>query len=137
MPTLRQRISENPNELQALIAQLLTPVVFEPDAGLVNRIVKIIRQSVPEDYHWPGNVRELEQCIRRICITGTYQGYSRIQKPSTGLLDEVKAEEVSAQELMQHYCQLLYDRHQSYEAVARIAKLDRRTVKKYLDATWE
>ncbi len=30
------------------------------------------------------------------------------------------------------YCRFLYDRHGSYEAVARITQLDRRTAKKYI-----
>jgi len=40
--------------------------------------------------------------------------------------------EISAQRLLQNYCQSLYECHGSYEAVARITQLDRRTVKKYI-----
>lgn len=39
---------------------------------------------------------------------------------------------MEASELMSAYCALLYQRFGTYEEVARRAKLDRRTVKKYL-----
>jgi hypothetical protein len=35
------------------------------------------------------------------------------------------SDESSAQSLLQNYCRFLYERHNSYEAVARITQLDR------------
>lgn len=131
MPSLHQRLKENPDELSQLIMGLLKRIVDNPDEQQAVRLEKQIRSSVPEHYQWPGNVRELEQCIRRICLTGRYsitmvQGY---QNDGFILPDN---NETSAQHLMQRYCRFLYDRHHSYEAVARITELDRRTVKKYI-----
>ena len=136
LPSLRERISENPNELRELIASLLHRVIESPEEGLADRIAIRIKEVVPKTYHWPGNVRELEQCIRQICITGTYQG----QALSTSMQDNViifqadsDGKHLTAQQLLQRYCQFLYNKHQSYETVARIVNLDRRTVKKYID----
>jgi DNA invertase Pin-like site-specific DNA recombinase len=40
---------------------------------------------------------------------------------------------LDADALLSDYCQLLYERHGTYEEVARRTKLDRRTVKAYLE----
>ena len=137
LPSLRQRIRENSNELHSLIARLLHRVIQTPNQELLNRIETKIHASIPPDYHWPGNVRELEQCIRRICLTGTYQA-----KPSPVNADDAatfylteSGGYISAQQLMHNYCQFLYEELGGFEAVARVAGLDRRTVKKYMD--WE
>ncbi|MDO9107067.1 MAG: sigma 54-interacting transcriptional regulator [Methylovulum sp.] len=135
LPSLQQRIRENPNELHSLIARLLSRVIQTPDEDLLNRIESKIRATVPPDYHWPGNVRELEQCIRRICLTGNYQ-----VKPLAAVCNDgfalYRADEggyLPAQQLMQNYCRFLYAELGGFEAVARVAGLDRRTVKKYID----
>ena len=136
MPSLRQRISENRTELRELIAGLLQRVIESPDEELIDRIDTRIHEVLPKDYHWPGNVRELEQCIRRICLTGTYQGQSlAIVKQANDAIFQADANGnyLSAQQLLQTYCRFLYDQHHSFETVARIANLDRRTVKKYID----
>ncbi len=39
---------------------------------------------------------------------------------------------LEAKELLKQYCHILYKRNGTYEEVARRAKLDPRTVKKYL-----
>lgn len=134
VPSLQQRLQENPEELQHLITCLLERVTNIPAPLLVARIEKYIRSAVPEHYAWPGNVRELEQCIRRICLTGHYTTLKNTQ-PSTqhnGFSLTENTGETSAQRLLQDYCRFLYERHNSYEAVARITRLDRRTVKKYI-----
>ena len=134
VPGLQQRLQENPEELRPLIAGLLKRVIDNPDRQLVARIEQRIRATVPEHYAWPGNVRELEQCIRRICLTGSYSvaGQSRLPDRQIGFVLSGDGDEISSQQLLQHYCRYLYDRHGSYEAVARITRLDRRTVKKYI-----
>jgi hypothetical protein len=133
VPSLQQRLRENPEELGNLIAGLLMRIIDAPDTQLVSRIEKRVLSTVPPDYHWPGNVRELEQCIRRICLVGHYKAAE--QTDSTGHNGFVVTEnsgEDSAQNLLKKYCDFLYQRHGSYEAVARITQLDRRTVKKYI-----
>lgn len=135
LPSLRERISQNPTELRALIARLLQRVIESPDDKLIDRIDNRINKTVPKDYHWPGNVRELEQCIRRICITGTYQGQvlAPVKKTDDSIFQaDAQGKYLSAQELLQRYCKFLYNQHNNLEKVARIAGLDRRTVKKYI-----
>jgi Sigma-54 interaction domain len=136
LPNLRERIRQNPLELRELIARLLHRVVEYPEAELVDRIEARIQKVVPKTYHWPGNVRELEQCIRRICITGSYQGQqlAPVKEANDAVFQaDSDGNYLSAQQLMQNYCRFLYEHHKSYETVARVAGLDRRTVKKYID----
>ncbi|MCL7422025.1 MAG: sigma 54-interacting transcriptional regulator [Methylobacter sp.] len=133
VPGLQQRLRENPAELTPLIAGLLKRVIDNPDRQLVARMETRIRAMVPEQYAWPGNVRELEQCIRRICLTGSYSVAEKNQLAegqAFGLPES--GAEPSAQELLRHYCRFLYEKHGSYEAVARITRLDRRTARKYV-----
>ncbi len=134
IPSLQQRVQENPEELNILISSLINRVVEQPDSHLISLIAKQIRNSVPKNYAWPGNVRELEQCIRRICLTGHC---SMTEKPRSISLNDCftvseNAGETSTQQLLQNYCRFLYERHNSYEAVARITQMDRRTVRKYI-----
>ncbi len=132
VPSLRQRLQENPKELRGLINNILNRVtdIFTP--ALVKRIEKYINTTVPKNYAWPGNVRELEQCIRRICLTGDYQIEQAQSQNKTGFVMTDNGGESTVQQLLQQYCQFLYERHESYEKVARITGLDRRTVKKYI-----
>ena len=134
IPSLQQRLQENPKELSNLIAGLLKKIIDKPDSRLISRIEKRIHTTVPIDYPWPGNVRELEQCIRRICLVGHYNITEKpiLNEENNGFILSENTGEGSAQNLLQSYCRFLYDRHGSYEAVARITHLDRRTVKKYI-----
>lgn len=135
VPTLQQRLQQNPKELRGLIEHLLTRVIETIDDTLVERVEQRIHASLPENYSWPGNVRELEQCIRRICLTGSYTGEGLLITQDKGLI--LTEDNPSAQQLLQRYCRSLYQQYGSYEAVARIANLDRRTAKKYVDEAEE
>ncbi len=134
VPGLSQRLGENPAELNNLITGLLKRVFASPDADLVARIEQRIRSAVPADYAWPGNVRELEQCIRRICLTGGYRVAEHLAPVGghAGFAVDESDGSVSAQQLIKEYCRYLYELHGSYEAVARIVRLDRRTVRKHV-----
>jgi DNA invertase Pin-like site-specific DNA recombinase len=48
------------------------------------------------------------------------------------LKDGLVGGKLNAQTLIGGYCRLMYQRHGTYEAVARITGLDRRTVKKHI-----
>jgi len=134
VPGLQQRLQENQEELTSLIAGLLKRVIDSPDRQLVARIEKRIRATVPEHYSWPGNVRELEQCIRRICLTGSYSIAEKMNLSGSqaGFSLPENSDEPSAQQLLRRYCRFLYEKHGSYETVARITGLDRRTARKYI-----
>jgi transcriptional regulator with AAA-type ATPase domain len=134
VPTLRQRIGEEPRELEVLVQTVLGRMLGSQGEELVAFVVDSLLNSVGPAYHWPGNVRELEQAVRRILVTGVYQGEPEAASiPSNHrLLQSITGGELDAQQLLAGYCDLLFRRFGSIEEVARRARLDRRTVKKYL-----
>jgi transcriptional regulator with PAS, ATPase and Fis domain len=96
--------------------------------------MEILDKEIDYSYRWPGNVRELEQAVRRILLTNHYSG--EIFRSPVSMIGRVqmaiKEGSLNAQELLCWYCTVLYQRHGTYEKVASITKLDRRTVKKYI-----
>ncbi|MFZ5798614.1 MAG: sigma-54-dependent transcriptional regulator [Thermodesulfobacteriota bacterium] len=136
VPSLAERIRENPDELDHLLAHTVKRIIGKPSPELVLHILKILRQQIPPDYPWPGNVRELEQCVRRILLKQQYEG-DRILADTAGTtsFDEILAgEQITANQLLGRYCKILHQKLGTYEAVAKQTGLDRRTVKKYIDS---
>lgn len=136
VPSLFQRIQENPDELDDLLAHTVRRIIGRASPELVLNTLKILRQQISPDYRWPGNVRELEQCVRRILLKQEYEG-DRILQGNRGseTFDEIlRQEEFTAQQLVGRYCKVLYEKLGTYEAVAKRTELDRRTVKKYIDS---
>ena len=134
VPTLRQRIAENPREMDLLLGELIGRLAGQPDEKLVARVAKSLRQSPGPDYAWPGNVRELEQAVRRVMLTGRYEGQAA---PEAGgliarYLAAVETGALTADEILAGYCARLHELHGSYEEVARRTQLDRRTVRRYI-----
>jgi len=133
MPTLQQRIEQSPQELEQLIESLVTRMTQATNPALVDQIVSTLEKNLPANYHWPGNVRELEQAVRHIILNNHYRINARPPQPNHWI-EQLQQGQFNAQELMAHYCQLLYQQHGTYEQVAKITALDRRTVKKYIDS---
>jgi DNA-binding NtrC family response regulator len=133
VPGLAKRIEENPHELDELVAHTVRQITGTQSEQLVETVLDVIRQKLGTHYPWPGNVRELAQCIRRIIIKRDYQGESIAPAADTksALLAGIEAGSYDAQTLLSDYCKLLYQKHGTYEEVARRTGLDRRTVKKY------
>jgi len=132
---LRQRIQEEPRELEALIVSILKRMIGEAAVPHAHLVREALNRDLGPHYPWPGNVRELEQAVRRIIITRHYRGdevSSTANEPSERLLAGIDAGTMDAQQLMAEYCGLLYRRCGTYEDVARTTGLDRRTVKKYI-----
>jgi DNA-binding NtrC family response regulator len=134
VPGLQQRIQEYPHELEELIAYTVEQITGAESEELVKTVAEVIDKRLGRDYHWPGNVRELAQCVRRVIIKRDYQGDTAIDTEDlqTKLLSDVSSAALDAPELLAAYCTLLYRRFGTYEQVARKTKLDRRTVKKYI-----
>lgn len=133
VPPLRQRLRESPGELRELLEHALTGMIGTASREVVESVEAKLRASVGENYAWPGNVRELEQATRRILLTGHYCPSSAPR--TTGLermVDGIEGESLDADGLLAGYCGLLYENSGNYEEVARKTKLDRRTVKKYV-----
>ncbi len=135
VPSLRERLSEDPGELDDLIALLVGRTIGAPSPEVVALIRAAIDRDLPRDYAWPGNVRELEQAVRRILLTGSYRGNAEHVDASSAaaLARGIEAGTMTAAALLAGYCRLLHGRHGNWREVARRLDLDQRTVKKYVE----
>lgn len=133
VPPLRVRLREEPDELELLLRQIALRITGDDAAELTEDVQKRLKESPGPDYEWPGNVRELEQAVRQILLTGHYAP----QATSRGEVnDNVSAAwregAMTANDLLAAYCIHLHEQFGTYEEVARRTRLDRRTVKKYI-----
>lgn len=135
VPPLRQRISEKPSELDDLLEFTIMKMTGTRPEKLISRVKRIIDQRLGKDYQWPGNVRELEQCVRSVLLRRDYKGksgqhrhLSSVQKLSQGIAEGT----ISVSSLVAGYCKILYERTGTYEKVAKLTGLDRRTIKKHI-----
>lgn len=116
-----------------LLNQVVKRSIGEASPELVDWLEVELGRQLPADYSWPGNVRELEQAIRRLVLNRTYAGErmpAKLADPSFSV--KVEDGQMSAAELLAGYCAQLHARCGTYEEVAKITGLDRRTVKKYV-----
>lgn len=134
VPSLRQRIAEDPCELDNLLAFTVERIVGRPSPELTGMVKAVIMTNLGIDYPWPGNVRELEQCVRNVLLGQDYQGDDKYSDsdPFSELSESIQRGNLNTQSLIAGYCHFLYQRHGNYEEVARKAQLDSRTVKRYL-----
>ena len=134
VPPLRQRLQESKAELDDLLEHLVKRMTGEPAPELVALVQEVLDTCVEPDYGWPGNVRELEQAVRRILLTRRYQtDHPAVAKSVRDeLVAGIDRGSLDADALLSGYCAILHQRHGTFEEVARRAKLDRRTVKRYL-----
>jgi DNA-binding NtrC family response regulator len=134
VPRLHQRIQEDPAELDDLIALIVRRLMGEASTEIVEMVHKAFDATLGGEYPWPGNVRELEQAVRRVLLTRDYVGDHRtVSSDLCGRLQAGLADgSLNADALLAGYCQLLYERHGTYEEVARRTNLDRRTAKSYV-----
>ncbi|UCG10995.1 MAG: sigma-54-dependent Fis family transcriptional regulator [Deltaproteobacteria bacterium] len=135
VPPLRQRIREDGTELDDLLALLVERMVGQPSPDVARMVRTVVERSLGKDYPWPGNVRELEQCVRSVLLNQRYEGEREASTPDlcSRLVQGIQNGNMEMQQLLAGYCYLLYQRHGTYEEVARRLKLDRRTAKKYVD----
>lgn len=133
-PTLRQRLHEDAKERDLLLEHTLRRLTGRDTPGLAKTVERALRVEPGLDYAWPGNVRELEQAVRRVLLTNRYEGdaASDTIDPDAAFCDAVRKGRMTADALLAGYCGMLHHRHGTYEAVAGIASLDRRTARKYV-----
>ena len=131
VPSLRGRLADCPGELEELVSALLARLVGEAGDGLVDRVLDGLK-SVPAGYTWPGNVRELEQAVRRVLLNGCYVPDEIARPDADPWLAAADAGCLDAEGLLGGYCRQLHARLGTYEAVARVTGLDRRTVKRHV-----
>jgi DNA-binding NtrC family response regulator len=133
VPTLRQQLYEDSSSLESLLAHTIQRIAGQPVPELLDTVLQTLEREVGPDYHWPGNVRELEQAVRSILLTMHYRPGSGEAAHLTEILHQaIEREKLSAQELVASYCTILYEKYGTFEKVARITKLDPRTVKKHI-----
>ncbi|MGE0171700.1 MAG: sigma-54-dependent transcriptional regulator [Oligoflexales bacterium] len=130
LPSLRQRICENTDELKTLVNHIVARVVGEDSEEYSDLVLRNLQGPWVRTYPWPGNVRELEQYVRRIILNGNLV---LGQTPPSELEDFLRSP-CSAEELVSWYCKKLFAQHKEYTRVAEITKLDRRTVKRYISS---
>lgn len=135
LPPLRQRLREDPAEMDNLLGSILTRLAGKTTDREQQLVKRVLKRDLGPDHAWPGNVRELEQAVKRIILTGHYQvknNDARMLNDADRLGKGLKEGLLSAESLVTGYCTLLYKSLGSYEEVSRRTQLDRRTVKKYV-----
>ncbi|HEX2876400.1 MAG TPA: sigma 54-interacting transcriptional regulator [Polyangiaceae bacterium] len=132
-PTLRARISADPNELLLMVGVLSERIAgLEHGAALGKEVMQWIESALGTDYGWPGNVRELEQCVRNVLVRKRYRPAQR--GPKAASLDQALLDsQLSSEALLDRYAALVYRETQNYVETGRRLGLDRRTVKERAD----
>lgn len=139
LPTLHQRITESPAELEVLVLRLVARITGTEDSALTGDVLERLTASLPPGYLWPGNVRELEQAVRRVLLTGRYavEVVPTERDEHTALVQKLRAGDLTASELLAGYSRLLYRRFGTYAEVAKRTGLDPRTSRKYIEGAGE
>lgn len=137
VPSLSERIRQDPDELTDLVEHFCTQISGGKNEALTDRVIDVITKTLGGPaYPWPGNVRELAQCIRRVILKRSYEGQNpQAQTRNEALIAGIETGTLTADEVLDTYCKILYDRHGTYEQVAKLTALDRRTVKKRIQNT--
>ena len=133
-PSLREQLSDTPEDLELLVQVLCRRIVGEAEAeDLTQEVREWIESHLGPNYTWPGNVRELEQCVRNILVRGEYRPEPSRIRPGRELVSLLEEGALNADAILRHYCTLVYAKTGSYEESARRLGLDRRTVKARID----
>ena len=134
-PSLHQQIKESPEVLWDLVGYLSQRVAGSEGQTVAVEVHNWIRDHLGLDYHWPGNIRELEQCVRNVILRREYHPATEpAAGPDDWQLSAFKQGDLSLDALCRLYCTRVYAVAGSYLETARRLKIDRRTVKKYVEA---
>lgn len=134
-PGLAERLRACPEELGDLLQFLLVRIAGPEGEALAAEIEAWVLRRLGHDYAWPGNIRELEQVIRNYLIRRDYQPLLTLGKTAradvqvTVWAERLAAGELTAEELLAVYCQLVYRQEGTYDGAAKRLGLDRRTVR--------
>jgi transcriptional regulator with AAA-type ATPase domain len=135
-PTLREQVAGSPREMRSLILFIAERVAGTEEAEAVaGEVHAWVGEHLGDDYAWPGNFRELEQCVRNVLIRREYHPpQATSSRPAERLVEDLEAGRITAEQLLQRYCSLVYSQTRNYEETARRLGLDRRTVKSKVSA---
>jgi len=133
-PSLAEQLEDSPEDLSELVLFITRRLVGREEADAVTgEVLEWIERHLRADYPWPGNVRELEQCVRNVLIRKEYSPPAASRAEDDARLD-LETTELTAEELLERYCAVVYGRTGSYVETARRLNLDRRTVKSKVEA---
>ncbi|WP_300455723.1 sigma 54-interacting transcriptional regulator [Desulfobacula sp.] len=136
VPPLSIRIKEKPSELDDLLDFTIQRMTGTRSEKLTSKVKRIIDRQLGKHYQWPGNVRELEQCVRSVLLRRDYKGKQTDTVESGSLSQELTQgilnRNILVSSLISGYCKVLYDKFGTYEKVAKLTGLDRRTIKKHI-----
>ena len=133
VPPLRERLRQDKGELSLLLHNLVRRLTGDESPELSEEVRRALARHPGVDYPWPGNVRELEQATRRVLLAGRYEpAFPSAPSAQPAWLAQADAGALDAESLLAAYCGHLHQRHGTYEEVARVTRLDRRTAKKYV-----
>jgi sigma-54 specific flagellar transcriptional regulator A len=133
-PSLHQQISEAPEVLRDLVTYISQKVSGPEGNAVADEVQSWIRDKLGLDYPWPGNIRELEQCVRNVVIRREYlPAADRTTRQGDPQLASFRGGTLSLEELCRLYCTRVYADTGSFVETARRLKIDRRTVKKYVE----
>jgi transcriptional regulator with AAA-type ATPase domain len=154
-PTLREQLDDSQQELPALIALAAGRCLGEKaPEEYAERLTRGTLQWIERSsemglaYGWPGNFRELEQCVRSVMVRGEYHPPARKQPRETPrsnhtepdvvdeFLAEVRAGNLTIDELLIRYCSLIQSRTENVAETARRLKKHRVTVQARVDPLW-
>ncbi|MCR9246931.1 MAG: sigma 54-interacting transcriptional regulator [bacterium] len=136
-PSLQERFLDDESERPVLLRFLAGRLVGDEAETLAAEVEAWIDGHLGRDYRWPGNVRELEQCVRNVMIRGEYHPAAArgttpggaATDPWTRFGEAARGGNLTADELLRRYCELVYRDTGSLSAAAQRLRLDRRTVK--------
>lgn len=135
-PSIYEQLAGIDDELGHLVRFICTRVAGEAEAEALSvEVIRAIDESPGSDYRWPGNFRELEQCVRSVMLRGTYNPRPAAVHPDARhrMALNIVSGHFTADDLLRHYCTLLYATSRNYSTVAEKLQIDRRTVRAKVD----
>jgi DNA-binding NtrC family response regulator len=152
-PSLAEQLADRLEDLPELVRFIAQDVLMGRAGALDDtlqgeaerlaaEVVAWVDRELGRDYAWPGNFRELGQCVRNVMIRGSYRPPSappdrpRASGPVETFLDQVRAVELTAKELLGRYYALAYHRSGSYTSAGQRLGVDWRVIKHRLDRSF-
>ena len=135
VPALAEQLKDRPETLRELVLYMARRAAGDDAEALSQQVDAWISKELPTNYLWPGNYRELEQCVRNILIRRTYKPLQQTRPVTEDMFYQRMSRcDVTAAEVLGFYSALVYSECGSYEETAKRIDLDRRTVKRHINA---